>query len=617
MNPSTPEQTYTIPSDNEIVAAVQDLTASIQSLVSLMRQENDRRDPEKILAVTRQNDPILKALDEEIENGRPTQIVGWNKVQLMPQQEIDAEDGACMERYTVFWEEFASTPVDRQVTKCAYELAFDLFPHVYRYLGWHKNEDILFDAGVLTRYRDTLLEALFAIEPYRLKHFDGPLEQSRATFEYSRLPRLLAILVRLEARRNDALECRNGSCVDCRYFDADQTLKVLMEVGRTLHLVRLGGVNEMSLEELLHRCYAGRIIPQPNADELDLIRYQFHLIYDCLDALDFTSRFHEVRDALSLTFYLKYKTEPIHKIFVMVKSHRSVVDGIEDFKELPLDESLSPIFSPETLTVQYLQDFGGLNIEWTDCLNDHLKIFTGRNAIRIFAHPTFFYSCQDLHERDYLDPTYIELSQTYALLFRPSSRRGLRELETATRSDEITWLGREIRFSERHLGQKRLLGKTFDINPAKASTKRILENFHRCSLPPSLQAALNIASPFLSIMDTNSFNQYKVTSTSMREIHSCAPYYPEDIKFMITSIFQHQFHSDEPFLRYGYFGPRLRRLKTYLDNRQPKTLGQIWCDRRDSRAWWTFWGSAFFLITILVLSAGFRAIHIQLSRFSA
>ncbi|RAL03329.1 uncharacterized protein BO80DRAFT_377333 [Aspergillus ibericus CBS 121593] len=607
MDPSMPEHDYPAASSQATQDAVRDLTSCIQQLRSLINQENERRDPQRIRQLAKQNDPILKALDEEIDSGRPTQVVAWKKVQLMPQQDIDAENEAYMKRYTAFWEEFASTPVDKQVAEDAYELAFDQFPQVYRSLGWHKNDDLLFDAVVLTRYRDTLLAALFAIEPYRLKHLHGPLEQSRAAFEYSRLPRLLLILVRLEARRNDALECRNGSCVDCRYFDADQTLNVLMEVGRSLRLIRLGGVNEMSLEELLHRCYARRIITQPNADDSDLIRYQFHLIYDCLDALDFTTRFREIRDPLSLTFYLQYKTEPIHKIFEMVKSHTSVMDGIEKFKELPLEQSLSPTFSPETFTVQYLQDFGGLNIEWTDCLDDHLKIFTGRHAIRIFAHPTFFYNCQDLHERDYLDPIYRELSDTYALLFRPSSRKGIRQLELGRR---------KTRFSERHSAQKRVVGKTIDNNSSNASS-RVLENFHRCSLPPTIQAAFNIASPSLNIMDTSSFNQHKVTSTPMREIHSCAPYYPEDIEFMINSIFEHELHSDEPFLRYDYFGPRLRRLKSYLDNRQPKTLKQIWCDRRDTRAWWTFWGSAFFLSTILVLSAGILVLQIQLSRFSA
>ncbi|CAK38028.1 hypothetical protein CBS63078_6717 [Aspergillus niger] len=603
MDESKPEQDNSATSDQSTLAAMQDLTVSIQSLVSLLRQESERRELQVNPKKAKDNDPILNALGEEIAAGRATHIPEGSPVQLMSQEEIDEKNEAHREKYTAFWKDLPSSPTDMQTTEDAYQWAFDLYPQIYHSLGWHKNEDLLFAANILSKHRDDLLEALFAVEAYRRQQLDGPLEPSRAAFEYSRLPRLLLILVRLEARRNDARECRNGACVDCRYFDADQTLQVLIEVGRTLRHDKHWRANGTTLQELLHRCYARRILSQPNADNPDILRYQFHLIYDCLDALNFTSRFREIRDALCLTFYTRYQTEPIHKIFDMVQRHRSSLKGIEEFKELPLEESPGPTFFPETLTVQHLQNFGDLRIEWTDNLDDHLKIFTGRNALRVFAHPTFFYNCQDLVERDYIEPMYLELSRTYALLFRPSSRPALRLLREATRSDEITWLGRKIDLSLHRPGMEQGTGKSFDIDLAKPSTTRILENFHRCSVPPSIQAAFNVDSPFVNIKDTSSFNQHKFTSSSMGQIHSLVPFYPEDITFMITSIFQHEFHANEPFITYEYFGPRLRRLKTYLDNQQPTTLKQLWFDRRDAREWWTFWGGAFFLVVFAVLAA--------------
>ncbi|GAQ35546.1 hypothetical protein AtubIFM56815_002798 [Aspergillus tubingensis] len=603
MDESRPEQDHSTTSDQSTLAAMQNLTASIQSLVRLLHQESERRECQVKSKNVKDSDPVLKALSEEIAAGRPTHIPKENPVELMSQEEIDEKNDSYREKYTAFWKDLPSPPADIETTDNAYQWAFDLYSQIYHSLGWHKNEDILFTADILSKHRDDLLEALFAVEAYRRKQFDCPLEPSRAAFEYSRLPRLLLILARLEARRNDGLECRNGACVDCRYFGADQTLQVLIEVGRTVHHDKYWSANDTTLQELLHSCYARRILSQPNADKPDVLRYQFHLIYDCLGALDFTSRFLEVRDALCLTFYTRYQREPIHKIFDMEKCHRSSMKGIEDFKELPLEEFPGPTFSPDTLTVQYLQDFGGLRIEWTDNLDDHLKIFTGRNALRIFAHPTFFYNCRDLVRRDYIEPLHIELSRTYALLFRPSSRPALRLLQEATKSNEITWLGRKIDPSSHRSGMEQGTSKSFDVDLAKPSTTRILENFHRCSLPPSIQAAYNVANPFASIKDTSFFNQHKFTTSSMRQIHALAPYYPEDIMFMIMSIFQNGFHSNEAFIDYEYFGPRLRRLKTYLDNQQPTTLKQLWFDRRDARAWWTFWGGAFFLIVFVVLAA--------------
>ncbi|GKZ29752.1 hypothetical protein AbraIFM66950_006379 [Aspergillus brasiliensis] len=615
MDESRPEQGKPATSDQTTLVAMQDLTASIQNLVSVLRQESERRDAQLNPKSAKENDPILKALEEEMAAGRPTHVPEGDPVQLMSQEEIDKKNEAHREKYTAFWKDSPSTPADAQTTEDAYQWAFDRYPQIYDSLGWRKSEDRLFTADSLSKHRDDLLEALFAAELYRRKQLGCPVEPSRAAFEYSRLPRLLLILVRLEARRNEARECRNGVCVDCRYFDADQTLEVLIEVGRALRHGQRWRTNDTTLQELLNRCYARRILSPPKATDPDVLRYQFYLIYDCCNALNFTSRFRELRDALCLTFYTKYRTEPIDKIFDMVRCHRSSIKGIEGFKELPLKESPGFTFCPETLTVQYLQDFGGLQIEWTDNLDDHLKIFTGRNALRVFAHPTFFYNCQDLVERDYIEPMFLELSRTYALLFRPSSPSARRMLREATRSDEITWLGRKIHLSPYRPGVEQGSGKPYDLNLTKPSTSRILENFHRCSLPPSIQAAFNVDSPFVNIKDTSAFNQHKFTSSSMRQIHHLAPGYPEDIAFMITSIFQHEFNPNEPFIGYAYFGPRLRRLKTYLDNQQPTTLKQLWVDRRDARAWWAYWGGAFMLLWFSVLIAiNVRLLTLQLRR---
>lgn len=237
-----------------------------------------------------------------------------------------------------------------------------------------------------------------------MKRLSRLQEPTRASFEYSRLPRLLLILIRIESRQNMQNKCRrttDDSTTNCddnnEGINASTILAVLIQVARTMDRVSWAdGLNQMSLQELLRICYAHRVLEQPRSNDPERQYEHMQLLTDCLMALDFTHRFREIRPPLSRTFYFRYLEEPIHKILDMVIAHDQNSRGINHFKQLTLQESASPTFIPEHFTIQYLQDFGNLEIEWTDCLDEHLKIYSGRNAIRIFAHPTFFYNCIDL-----------------------------------------------------------------------------------------------------------------------------------------------------------------------------------------------------------------------------
>jgi hypothetical protein len=147
------------------------------------------------------------------------------------------------------------------------------------------------------------------------------------------------------------------------------------------------------------------------------------------------------------------------------------------------------------------------------------------------------------------------------------------------------------------------LKKIMDIDPVRYPTKDILsESFYRCSLPPTTQVALDIANPFGIVKRiTKRLDQHTVTSTSMQQISDLAPNYPEDLRFMIVSIMENSFADMESFVRFSYFAPRLRQLKTYLDSRQPSTIRELWYDRRDYRSWCMFWGAGFFAVCVLLL----------------
>lgn len=293
-----------------------------------------------------------------------------------------------------FWKDVdESTKLEKEATVQAYASAFSRFQEIYRLIGWRDIDDdeAIFDNLVLTESRDLLIESIFGVELYQMSKRGQFCEPSRMLFEYSRLPRLLIILARIACRQMGAdKELKKGP------FDALTIVRVLTFTARILK----GGqvASSLSMETLLHMCHARRILDQPSANDVDSYSKQFDLLYDCLTALDFTRKFREIREPLCELFYIRYKSESIRELFQRVRTLEEATIGIERYPELPLEENTDSTFHPEIFTISYLQRFGRLNIEWTDCLDEHLKIFANRNCIRVFAHPTFFYNDIDLHK---------------------------------------------------------------------------------------------------------------------------------------------------------------------------------------------------------------------------
>lgn len=204
------------------------------------------------------------------------------------------------------------------------------------------------------------------------------------------------ILARIESRQNDVLECRPPT--EIVQINAQTVLKVLIEVARSLRSVSwTDGLNRMTLNELLRRCYTSIVLPQPGEEDVTLYWQHFLLLMACLTALDFEHTFPRLKDPLSSSFFFKFRAEPIYEVMKMVLTHRRMSRGINAFKQLRLPESSKETFFPDQFDVRYLQDFGGLKIEWTDSLEEHLKIYTDRNTSRVFAHPTYFDNFVDLN----------------------------------------------------------------------------------------------------------------------------------------------------------------------------------------------------------------------------
>lgn len=216
--------------------------------------------------------------------------------------------------------------------------------------------------------------------------------------------------------------------------------------------------------------------------------------------------------------------------------------------------------------------------------------------------------------------TFLELSLTYALLFRPLSRGKLNILHKWIKAagssrgcvtfgdHEILLFSRAPESGENENATTEKIDFDISQNPAKG----MLDNFFRCSLPPSLQAAFNISQPTKEIRNIFKMDQHTTTQAPMKQILEFIPY-QEDIAFMTASILSREFREFETFQAFPYFGSRLRQLKTYLDTHQPRTWLQLWSDDRDLRAWWAFWifiSCVGVIVPISIMGVILQAIHL-------
>lgn len=616
--------------DHDVAQSVRELTAKVQKICNVLIPETPRESRARL----KENDTVVKTLHEQRDNGAPEKILDWEKVDLLSEEDIQKENEQYAQKYEEIWKKIdESTPLEKETTSQAYTSAFTRFDEIYRLLSWRGNpadEGPLFDTAVLTANRNVLVESIFGIEVYQPFRLDELSERSRAVFEYSRLPRLLVILVRIACRQIYFIGAC-GSDISKSRPNPQTVVNVLALVARTLKGGHLA--ESVSLDQLLRKCYERRILVQPESsglESVDTFEKQIELVYDCVGALNFTRRFREIREPLCALFYMRYKSDSIHQLHERIDAHENATVGIEPFPELGLTETAELSFQPEIFSVRYLQDFGRLKVEWTDCLDEHLKIYAHRNVIRVFAHPTVLYNFVDLRrdQHDYTHPTIYDLALTYALLFRPTSARNQHRLQKYTTAGEasqirwhelVTFSGRKIhRFTPSW--DRTLVGQIkprdrMDINPLRSPTRNILsECFYRCSLPPAMQIAYNLANPSATVRAIGgSYDQHRLTSVSMQQGIPPPPHdiYPEDIKFMILSIMENGLTETESYTRHGYFAPRLRKIQSYLESRRPSSLRELWFDRRDYRTWWLFWGGGFLGSGILTVQVALGVMGVR------
>ncbi len=190
--------------------------------------------------------------------------------------------------------------------------------------------------------------------------------------------------------------------------------------------------------------------------------------------------------------------------------------------------------------------------------------------------------------------TIQELEWTYALLFRPSSSKQLKQLQKyadACRQSVDNNGKQDVTFQdETIISHTLLLNQSVDssstlvkmaVDPKRHPAKDILGNYFQCPISPAIQNVLNPG-------------KARSKSAPITAAITASPPYFEDMRFQMCATFRIEFRDQEGFDRFPYFGDRLRQLKTYMDMQKPRTFRQMWKDSRDSTSWWTFWAVLFF-----------------------
>jgi hypothetical protein len=98
-------------------------------------------------------------------------------------------------------------------------------------------------------------------------------------------------------------------------------------------------------------------------------------------------------------------------------------------------------------------------------------------------------------------------------------------------------------------------------------------------------------STFLSKAGTSERNRerFKSGNAKLLDVLDNGHPYPLDMWIAMEGILNPSLETAPSFSSYPTFGKRLRDLKDYLDRQKPRTLKQIFKDRRDTVSYITFW----------------------------
>lgn len=82
--------------DQDVVKSLRELTASVQDLCNIISSEHSISQSRVGI---KENDEIVKVLNEQLSEGQPEKIMDWEKVELMPVDEIETENKQYTQKY--------------------------------------------------------------------------------------------------------------------------------------------------------------------------------------------------------------------------------------------------------------------------------------------------------------------------------------------------------------------------------------------------------------------------------------------------------------------------------------------------------------------------------------
>ena len=318
---------------------------------------------------------------------------------------------------------------------------------------------------------------------------------------------------------------------------------------------------------------------------------------------------------------------PLRRAISVTESSEFILDFLETFDapDEKLEQANHSVFAATALNMNSLTRLGGLNIVWSDCINDHLKFSMTSRTITLFWDVSlldqsllFWYNARKLRDFAYRQDSssaqvqknsnhsvLYELRSTYRLLLHNPDARQYTTTETCAVKGANQKLGIMVH------------DLRVDINSPRA--RKILKHILNAPLPgklapyPERKPTSNSHKKRSWIIDyalnyLNRAMHTRTPSTTISTHIAAGPPYSLDLCWHLENIllpFPALVGESEIMRSYAdfpRFGPRLRELKYYMDNQKPSGWYQMWKDRRDRVQYVTFWAVLVFGMISIVLA---------------
>ena len=465
--------------------------------------------------------------------------------------------------------------------------------------------------------RSELMEALF---PLRTSHTLQCM--SWPELEYSYGLHLKDIINRLGFGKTDNA---------IGYFDSDIT-SMILEIGRFFTEIDYsnrpkefskGGVpnaigpfaNEpwsaetrakYSLKELHDRCPAKNLMRDWQGSQI------LRLVFDSMIGSGRTDRQAEyvyILEAIFAISRVKPKGWPLRRPITNNESREFILEFLDkhvEQSEESLEQASEQVFAASELNIETLKSLGGLDIVWTDCIDDHLRLSINSRTLILFWDVSlldqsllFWYNARCLKmniqntSSSSSPQTHVlyELKTTHRLIFSNKSANHFTTLETCRIKDARVKQGIMVH------------DLRVDINSARA--QRILKHFLKSPLPNKLRPdrPTNVSPQKLKHLFYP-----KPSPNTIAAFLATGPPYPLDLCWHLENIlipypqFLGESEDMRSFAHFPRFGDRLWELKFYMDNQRPSGWYQMWKDKRDRVQHVTFWAVLFFGSISIVLA---------------